>query len=228
MSEPNFSRRFLARPSPGRIGIIVLACVAIAAVLYTRDTSSGPVHVSTAGSPSAAPAPNDSFNGVSQSALQKCIAAGTSNCQDQVPGLRACMEARKQCNQSADDPNFAKTQAGAGAGQPTTMSEDEARGRAVSAAKNPADPSNRAATRMMTVGDLQRDGQLQNSDLNPELKVWVVTVHAPRQMFGSVVQPGNDKPGQGPREANMYTVIFNAVTKAPIDSCIGEGCYSVG
>ncbi|WP_127507086.1 hypothetical protein [Actinoplanes solisilvae] len=48
--------------------------------------------------PSSAP---DVLNGVDQAKLRACVAQGESPCFDQVPGLRACVDARLVCNAAA-------------------------------------------------------------------------------------------------------------------------------
>ena len=167
----------------------------------------------------AAP-PADVFNGVSQSALQKCMAANTGNCADSVPGLAKCMEARLHCNASVPDLSFKNSPAGQGAGNAVAFTQVDAVELALSGAKNPADPANRVAVKQLTIAELKDKGQLVNLDIPGNLQTWVVTVHGKTSTFGSPAQPA--------QEGSMYTTIINAVTGAPIDNCIGDGCFSVG
>ncbi|MGH9024486.1 MAG: hypothetical protein ACRDV9_15565, partial [Acidimicrobiia bacterium] len=156
----------------------------------------------------------------SQSALKACMEKNTGNCAEEVPGLKECMAAKKQCNMTEPDRSAANRPEGQGDGAPARVTEDEAKQLALSAATNPKDPANSTAAQQMTVAELQAKGQLQNSDVPKGVKVWVVTVHAKRMTLASPTTPA--------REVGLYTVIINAVNKAPIDDCLGDGCYSVG
>jgi hypothetical protein len=164
--------------------------------------------------------PIDIVNGVSQRALQACIDADVGNCAETVSGLAQCMAAKLQCNVSSADLTHGTPSVGGSPASAPTIAESEAIALALAGATNPDDPTNRVVAKLMSVAELKSLGQLRGSELPDDLLTWVVTVHAKRFTFGS--------PSTAAREVSMYTDVINAVTGAPIDDCVGDGCFSVG
>jgi hypothetical protein len=157
----------------------------------------------------------DLYNGVSQSALQACIAAGEGNCEASVPGLQACMAAQQQCNRdAAQGLAAARAKDADTAAGPLSQAEVESMALALS-----TDPSNASVESAVneTYAQLMAGGQ---GDIAPyeasTAMLWVVNVHGPMLTDGS--------PSSPPRQVDEYGAVYDQATHSPLETCIGGPC----
>lgn len=160
------------------------------------------------------------LNGVSQTALQHCIASSHANCEAQVPGLSKCMAAGLQCNASAQVgataiKPFAQTSVPSGMPLITRSSAltkafadgAQLQAQVTSSTKTVAEEMTRAAADSLT-------GQVLNPALAANYPVWVVSVDA-------TVTNSFGLPGAPPVTHPYYTVLLDGYTGSLIMSAAG-------
>ena len=158
-------------------------------------------------------------SGVNQRLLHQCEAQH-GLCMNTVPGLAACVAARKVCDVQEYQAllrSRAETSRAAG-GRP--MSRSEAIARALSGDPN-ATASSPVFAKEMSLNEYNRmSGETLTEPGIPSarVEVWAVTVHAPMLTDGSPASPGVVK--------NAYTVVFDTVTRWGLETCIG--CATLG
>jgi hypothetical protein len=182
----------------GTIGMVAIAVAAVFVFSGSSSAGSGPV-----------------VNGVDQTALQNCIAAGNGNCANTVPGLSACMASHLVCNQAANEKaESARSSAIAAAGAP--MTESAAIADAVRGAKGGSASPSAAVAQQMTMKDFEAAASVSPMGVAPTDLVWVVTVHADAVTDGG--------PAAAPTTVHQYTVVYDAASHEELMTCLGDRC----
>jgi hypothetical protein len=194
------------------VGVVAIAAAGVATAVVAGATDV-PANVRAAQNPLNERETRALVAAVDHAGLQRCIAANEGNCEDKVPGLRACLMARLQCNPPADDPKPEEGQAAASPALDEASVISRARQLAIGDAqaqqRNPAKPA-----KMTYANYLALRGEGGTSPTVPlSREIWVVTVHGPIE---------TDAPAGAVEEVkSVYTVAFDPATNAGIEVCMG-------
>jgi hypothetical protein len=200
-----------------RITILGVVLLALAAGCASRPVTS----VSA-----SSPVPTNSTlvtapSGVDQTLLHECEAA-RQNCLKTVPGLAACVAAKRVCDERAYRLFLAARAKAAQAARSTSgiaatgsMSESEALTRALTVSPD-ATAASPSVAKEMTLSEynaMSGDPLSEPGESSDSTEVWVVTVRAPMYTDGA--------PGNPPLLKQSYTVVFDATTGSGLETCIG-------
>lgn len=216
-------------------GAVVLAALAVVVGLAISMPQGHAASVRTvASSRVLAPSATDQVvNGVDQSQLQQCIASGQGNCEDTVPGLKACMQAGLVCNEEAEQTMQSSQPAAAPPTQalspncvpfvdapepPPPGSTQMTASQAIAAAKSFTTAGN-PSTHEFVVTASQWSDMCAPRGQAPTTGglVWIVTVDAP---YGGSVATFSDSPVPVANDpGSSYSIIIDDSSQAVLVLC---------